>query len=131
PDSVATADGALVEPLAVGLHAVRAAEPLAGQSALVVGAGPVGLAIALWARFFGAREVIVSDPVAGRRELAARVGATGALDPGREEVAGAFERLAGGAPGGGLAGGGRPGGVRERVRWGAARAPPGAATVPA
>ncbi len=85
--------GALVEPLAVGLHAVERAGMQPGQNVLVLGAGPVGAAVALWARFFGARHVVVSDFVAQRRELALTLGATAAIDPGREEVKPAFERL--------------------------------------
>jgi (R,R)-butanediol dehydrogenase/meso-butanediol dehydrogenase/diacetyl reductase len=90
--------GALVEPLAVGLHAVERAEMQPGQDVLVVGAGPVGAAVALWARHFGARHVVVSDFVAQRRELALALGATAAIDPDREEVGPAFERITGAKP---------------------------------
>jgi (R,R)-butanediol dehydrogenase/meso-butanediol dehydrogenase/diacetyl reductase len=65
---------------------------------LVVGAGPVGAAVALWARYFGARHVVVSDFVAQLRELALTLGATAAIDPGREEVGPAFERITGAKP---------------------------------
>jgi (R,R)-butanediol dehydrogenase/meso-butanediol dehydrogenase/diacetyl reductase len=98
PENLSAADGALVEPLAVGLHAVEHARIPTGEDVLVIGAGPVGLAVALWARHFGAREVVVSDPVAGRRELAGRMGATAAIDPRNEDVGEAFARLAGHAP---------------------------------
>ncbi len=91
--------GALVEPLAVGLHAVEMAGMRPGQDVLVIGAGPVGVAVALWARFFGARHVVVSDFVAHRRELALRHGATAVIDPAREEVKPAFERITGARPG--------------------------------
>ena len=74
--------GALVEPLAIGLHAVDTADIAAGDNVLIVGAGPVGLAIALWSRHVGARSVVVSDPVAVRRESAGQFGATGIIDPG-------------------------------------------------
>src|SRR5262249_61276874 len=82
-------------------------------------AGPLGLLLRLVGRFCGARVVILSDPVAGRRELAARVGATGAIDPGREEVAGAFERLAGGAPVRIFECVGLPGMLRHCIGWAA------------
>ncbi|MCU1486700.1 MAG: hypothetical protein JWN67_3446 [Actinomycetia bacterium] len=72
---------ALVEPLAVGLHTVVTARLQPGDRALVIGAGPVGTAVALWARRLGAAEVVVSDPVAHRREGAAAFGATGVHDP--------------------------------------------------
>ena len=98
PERVAPADGALVEPLAVGLHAVDEAKLRTGEDVLVVGAGPVGLAVAMWAKQLGAREVVVSDFVASRREMAARMGATTLVDPAEEDVREAFERAAGHAP---------------------------------
>jgi (R,R)-butanediol dehydrogenase/meso-butanediol dehydrogenase/diacetyl reductase len=83
PDSVSFREGALVEPLAVGLHAVDMAKMARGATVLVIGAGPVGLATMLWAKFLGARHVIVSERAAIRREMAARFGATDAIDPGQ------------------------------------------------
>lgn len=98
PRGLAPADGALVEPLAVGLHAVEMARLAHGDDVLVVGAGPVGLAVALWARHFGARNVVVSDFVAGRREMAAGMGATAVVDPNAEDLRAAFERETGNPP---------------------------------
>ena len=80
PDAVSFREGALVEPLAVGLHAVDMARMERGATVLVIGAGPVGLAVMLWARFLGARHVIVSERVEGRRVLVAKFGATDAID---------------------------------------------------
>lgn len=73
---------ALVEPLAVGLHTAVAARIRSGDRVLVIGGGSVGTAVVLWARRLGAAEVVVSDPVAHRREGAATFGATGGHDPG-------------------------------------------------
>ena len=98
PENVASADGAMVEPLSVGLHAVEAAAPSPGEDVLVLGAGPVGLSIALWAKHLGAREVVISDPLAHRRELATRLGATALIDPSGEEVPEAFHKITGHAP---------------------------------
>ena len=98
PERLAPHEGALVEPLAVGLHVVHAAEVRPGDRVLIVGAGPVGLATAMWAHHAGARDVIVSDFVAHRRELVEQFGATGTIDPAREEVLPAFERQAGAVP---------------------------------
>jgi (R,R)-butanediol dehydrogenase/meso-butanediol dehydrogenase/diacetyl reductase len=64
---------------------------------LVIGAGPVGLAVALWARFFGARSVVVSEFSESRRAMASRLGATATVD-GRGQVAEAFAEHAGGPP---------------------------------
>lgn len=94
PDDLAPWEGALVEPLAIGLHAVHGADLKAGDDVLIIGAGPIGLTTTLWARHSGAREVVVSDPVAHRRELAEALGATGTIDPSREEARTGFERLA-------------------------------------
>lgn len=83
--------GALVEPLAVGLHAVNRARVAPGDRVLVVGAGPVGLAVALWAARAGAVEVVVSDPSAARRELAGALGATTVVDPTATELGAAYD----------------------------------------
>jgi (R,R)-butanediol dehydrogenase/meso-butanediol dehydrogenase/diacetyl reductase len=74
--------GALVEPLAVGLHTVLAGGLRAGDRALVIGGGNVGAAVTVWARRMGAADVVVSDPAPTRRDSAARFGATGVHDPG-------------------------------------------------
>jgi 2-desacetyl-2-hydroxyethyl bacteriochlorophyllide A dehydrogenase len=73
--------GALVEPLAVGLHAVKAGGDHVGQRVLVLGGGTVGAAVALWARRLGAAEVVVTDPSPDRRVAALTAGATDAVEP--------------------------------------------------
>jgi len=73
--------GALVEPLAVGLHAVEVAKVQPDEAVLVVGAGPVGLAITLWLRHLGARTIVVSEKSEGRRAVAARLGASEVVEP--------------------------------------------------
>jgi (R,R)-butanediol dehydrogenase/meso-butanediol dehydrogenase/diacetyl reductase len=98
PEGVSSELAALVEPLAVGLHAANASRMRRGERCLVIGAGPIGLAIALWARHFGAREVIVSERAPGRRALAQRLGATRVVDPLREDLAAVLERAAPGGP---------------------------------
>jgi (R,R)-butanediol dehydrogenase/meso-butanediol dehydrogenase/diacetyl reductase len=80
PDIVSFEEGAMVEPLAVGLHAVDKAQMPRGATVLVIGAGPVGLAVMLWAKFLGARHVIVSEKAAGRQAMAAKFGATDLID---------------------------------------------------
>jgi (R,R)-butanediol dehydrogenase/meso-butanediol dehydrogenase/diacetyl reductase len=98
PAGVSHRQGALVEPLAVGLHAVRQAAPPPGARVLVIGAGPIGLTVALWSRFFGASAVLMSEMSDARRDLAASFGATEVIDPRREEVVPAFEAKAGAPP---------------------------------
>jgi (R,R)-butanediol dehydrogenase/meso-butanediol dehydrogenase/diacetyl reductase len=85
--------GALVEPLAVGLHAVTTACLRPGAVVAILGAGPIGLAILVWARHFGARHAIVCEPSQGRRELAERLGASEVVAPGGDFL-GALSRLA-------------------------------------
>jgi len=98
PPNVNFQQGALVEPLSVGLHAVNQAELKRGENVLIIGAGPVGLVTALWARFFGARHVVVSEKAPGRRDLAAKFGATGVVDPSKESAATGFQKIAGAPP---------------------------------
>ena len=98
PDSVSFDEGALVEPLAVGLNAVAKARLEPGDSVLIIGAGPVGIAVAMWCRFFGARHVVVSDLIGRRAERAIGFGATAAIDASREDVPGRARQLAGEAP---------------------------------
>ena len=98
PSSVSFREGALVEPLAVGLNAVNKARLQSGDTVLIVGAGPVGLSVALWCRFFGARHIIVSDLVAARAERATDFGATAAIDASKEDVVGRTAQISGGPP---------------------------------
>ncbi len=73
PTSVDLRLGALAEPLAVACHDVRRGEVAAGETAVVIGGGPIGLLIALVARAREAR-VLVVEPDAGRRALAEELG---------------------------------------------------------
>ena len=97
PANVSFQEGAMVEPLAVGLHAVDMAKMPRGATVLIIGAGPVGLATMLWAKFLGARHVIVSEKAEVRRQMAAKFGATDAIDPGQPLVP-QVQKIAGKAP---------------------------------
>ncbi|MCK9541392.1 MAG: alcohol dehydrogenase catalytic domain-containing protein [Novosphingobium sp.] len=81
PGNVADSAAALVEPLAVGLHVVESAAVQPGERLLILGAGPIGLACAVWARALGIGDIAVSDPLAMRRDLALCMGATETIDP--------------------------------------------------
>lgn len=85
PEGLSLADAALVEPLAVALHAVRRSAFEPGDSAAVFGAGPIGLGLVQVLHRSGASEVFVSEPRAGRRAVAADLGAT-VVDPTSESV---------------------------------------------
>jgi (R,R)-butanediol dehydrogenase/meso-butanediol dehydrogenase/diacetyl reductase len=94
PSGVDDEQAALVEPLAVGLHAALVGRVQPRETCLVIGAGPIGLAITLWARQLGAGAVIVSERAPGRRALAERLGATHVVDPEREELTEVLARVA-------------------------------------
>lgn len=82
---------AAAEPFAVGLHAVERAGVEPDDRVLVLGAGMIGLCVAVAARRAGAAEVVVSDPLPSRRQLATAVGAMG-VDPDEVSGLGTFER---------------------------------------
>jgi (R,R)-butanediol dehydrogenase/meso-butanediol dehydrogenase/diacetyl reductase len=88
---------ALVEPLAVGLHGIHHARLDRESGCLVLGAGPIGLVTALWARDAGARHVVVSELAAGRRVLATRLGLA-AIDPQTSDPAAAVRAATGREP---------------------------------
>lgn len=80
PTHVSLDEGALVEPLAVGVHVVRQAEVNPGESVVVFGAGPVGLLCAAVARAHGAVKVVMVDIVESRLEFAKSYAATGVFN---------------------------------------------------
>jgi (R,R)-butanediol dehydrogenase / meso-butanediol dehydrogenase / diacetyl reductase len=98
PDSISYAFGAAVEPLAVALRVWQKSKAEKGEPVLVIGGGPVGQAVALWAKHFGSSDVVLSDPIGHRRELAERAGASATVDPAREDVAHAFRSFTGAEP---------------------------------
>ena len=76
PDGVSLDDGALVEPMAVGLHAVNVSNMFSGARVLVVGAGPIGLAVVFWARRMGAGKIACTASSTRRADLALELGAS-------------------------------------------------------
>jgi (R,R)-butanediol dehydrogenase/meso-butanediol dehydrogenase/diacetyl reductase len=88
--------GALVEPLAVGYHAVRLSGLREGGTAAVFGAGPIGLVTAAALRAAGAGKVIVVEPAAARKEKAVGAGADVVVDPTSDDAAAAIRDLTGG-----------------------------------
>ena len=74
PAALGFEQGALVEPLSVGLHAVRQGEIAAGDRVAVMGAGPIGLSAALCARQAGAVDTTVIDVSQNRLKTAAELG---------------------------------------------------------
>jgi (R,R)-butanediol dehydrogenase/meso-butanediol dehydrogenase/diacetyl reductase/L-iditol 2-dehydrogenase len=86
PDDVSLAVGALLEPLSVAVHAVDLAEVKPGCTMAILGAGPIGILTLEVALKAGAAKVLVSEPVASRRELAKQLGATVVVDPINEDL---------------------------------------------
>ncbi|KAF5124950.1 hypothetical protein DV495_003627 [Geotrichum candidum] len=81
PDNVPLDIGAMVQPVSISWHAVRISGIKPGQTVLVLGAGPIGIAVILALLGHGASKIIVSEPAKIRREQALSIGATHALDP--------------------------------------------------
>lgn len=81
PDGVDLWEGALVEPLAVGLHAVRRSGLQTGDTVAVFGCGPIGLTAVRAAQTAGAKRIFVSEPNESRCEIASELGADVTIDP--------------------------------------------------
>jgi (R,R)-butanediol dehydrogenase/meso-butanediol dehydrogenase/diacetyl reductase len=97
PATTAVEDGALVEPLAVALHGVSLAGLTPGSRVMVMGAGPIGLGVAYWARRLGATRVAVLDLTPLQSERALEIGAT-AFVTADENAVTAVSASLGGAP---------------------------------
>ncbi len=81
PNGLSPQLGVLTEPMAIGWHAVRRAEIKKGDVAIVIGCGPVGLAVIAMLKAQGVRTIVASDFSRGRRELATVCGADVVVDP--------------------------------------------------
>ncbi len=93
PNGLSPRQAALTEPMAVGLHAVNRSRIQAGQPALVLGAGPVGLAVIAALAQVGAEPIVAADFSATRRALAATLGAHEVVDPAVDSATEALARL--------------------------------------
>src|ERR1700722_3040490 len=81
PEGLSARHAALAEPLAVALHGITRSGIAAGDTAMVIGAGPIGALTVAALRAMGVESVTVVEPSEGRRRLAADVGATEVIDP--------------------------------------------------
>ena len=79
PDHVSLEEGALIEPLSTGIYAARVAPIGMGDTVAITGAGPIGLMNLLAARAAGAANVLISDTVQTRLDVAMQIGATGII----------------------------------------------------
>ncbi|MGF6931126.1 2-desacetyl-2-hydroxyethyl bacteriochlorophyllide A dehydrogenase [Paraburkholderia sp. UCT70] len=81
PKTLSMEDGALIEPMAVGLHGVALGKLTPGARVLVIGAGPVGLAAIFWARRVGAGRIVATASSRRRESLARHMGADAFVVP--------------------------------------------------
>ena len=96
PENVSLEVGALVEPLAVGWHAIDISPYKDGDSVLILGGGPIGLAVIQILRGRGCRNIIVSEVSRKRRQFSVQFGAHHIVDPTNENIVTRVKELTGG-----------------------------------
>lgn len=95
PESLSFEEGAMIEPLAVAVHAVRRFGEVEGKKVAVLGAGPIGNLVAQSAKALGAETVMVTDVSDYRLEMAKRCGADVTVNTAREDFGQAMVRCMG------------------------------------
>jgi L-iditol 2-dehydrogenase len=88
PESISLDEGALLEPLSIGLHAVRLGEVYPAARVAVLGAGPIGLSVLACAKAAAPCSIYVTDPLEYRLEAARQCGADWTGNPRQTDVAG-------------------------------------------
>lgn len=96
PDNVSTLEGALIEPLAVGFHAAIQGDAHLGQTAVVMGAGCIGLVSMMALKARGVSRVYVVDIMEKRLEKALELGADGVINGAKEDVIARAKEITGG-----------------------------------
>ena len=97
PENMSTLEGAMIEPLAVGMHATELSDARIGETAIVLGSGCIGLCTVMSLKARGVSEIYVADVMDKRLEKAMEVGATRVFNSKRESI----EEFAKTLPGGG------------------------------
>lgn len=95
PDELSLEHVALIEPSTVGRHMLALGDFKAGQTAVVLGAGSIGLMIVQWLRILGASEIICTDISESNLETARKLGATVTLNPSKVDVVAEVKKLTG------------------------------------
>jgi threonine dehydrogenase-like Zn-dependent dehydrogenase len=98
PNGLEPRRAALTEPMAVGLHAVNRSQITPGHAAVVIGAGPVGLAVIAALHALGVEPIVAADFSETRRRLAETMGAHETVDPSVEPAIDAWRRLGAKSP---------------------------------
>ncbi|HBP63237.1 MAG TPA: butanediol dehydrogenase [Desulfosporosinus sp.] len=93
PDDMSYEAAAVIEPIAVGIHAVRQAPVMEGDIVVVLGAGTIGLATLQAAKAAGASKVYVIEMAKARKEFALNMGATAVFDPSEVDVIAKIKEL--------------------------------------
>ncbi len=93
PDNVSAQEAAMIEPLAVAVHTVELAEVKPGDTAAILGLGPIGLLTAQVARLAGAETIYGADPVQYRVDAGRRYGVDTAINAAQEDSCEAIMRL--------------------------------------
>ena len=96
PDNVSFAEGAMVEPLAVGIHAVNKARVRPGDVAVVTGAGPIGMVTALSALAGGCSRVFITDVQEPKLELAGRYPGITPVNVSKQDLTAVVQEATGG-----------------------------------
>lgn len=97
PENVSTLEGAMIEPLAVGIHGTELSDARVGETAIVLGSGCIGLCTVMALKARGVSEIYVADVMDKRLEMAMEVGATRVFNSRTESI----EEFAKTLPGGG------------------------------
>ncbi|MDQ7097119.1 NAD(P)-dependent alcohol dehydrogenase [Desulfosporosinus sp. PR] len=93
PEMISTKEGALVEPLAVGMHAAKQGNVKLGDSVVILGSGTIGLVTLLACKAFGATDIIVVDVIPKRLEYAQKLGATAVINAAEADVIAEIDKL--------------------------------------
>ena len=96
PEGFGPVEGAMLEPLGIAIHTVDLANLKAGQTVAVLGAGPIGLLVAAVAKAAGASQILMTEPLAHRRQFALEYIADAALNPETVDVVTEIKQLTGG-----------------------------------
>jgi (R,R)-butanediol dehydrogenase/meso-butanediol dehydrogenase/diacetyl reductase len=96
PEGVSLEEAATVEPTSVVYRAIKRSGLKPGENVFIVGAGPVGLLMAMVAKYKGAENIVVSEPLDSRRLKALEMGATHVINPDTEDPISRVQEICGG-----------------------------------
>jgi (R,R)-butanediol dehydrogenase/meso-butanediol dehydrogenase/diacetyl reductase/L-iditol 2-dehydrogenase len=86
PDDMTWERAALLEPVSIAVHTMDQANITPGRSVVITGAGPIGLLAMELSKMAGATKIMVSEPIAFKRDVARKLGADLTVDPTKEDI---------------------------------------------